>query len=150
MIGIQRFREILVEISSQANAELEDKIDKCVLAVKEDHLQKKITDMPGVVLCANFPDAEMQREHADKYSEDNIILLMLLEKVNAGEQTEEQELQHYAKMQTIIQKIKEIIGQRYFNCDELRTGHKIRTEWEYNVYGGFNGLSIALTLEDYD
>lgn len=150
MINIIRFGEIIAEISAEVNIESEDKIDACVLAVKEEHLQKKIADKKGVLLCANYPDAEMEREHLDKYSEDNMVLLFLIEKVNAGQHTNDEELVHYAKMQRIMQQIKKIIGQRYFNCDEIKTGRKIRTEWEYNIYGGFNGLSLGLTLEDYD
>lgn len=150
MINILEFREIVAGIKAKVNEVCENKIESCILAVKEEHLQKKIADKPGVILCANFPDAEMQREHTDRYSEDNVILLFLLEKRNAGEYTDEEEIIHYNKMQSIMQEIKKHIGESYFECKELTTGPKIRTEWEYNIYGGFNGLSIGFTLADYD
>lgn len=58
MIDIIRFRELMVELQVKVNQKSEDKIDCCFLAVKEEHMVKKLKDKTGVLLCANYPDAE--------------------------------------------------------------------------------------------
>lgn len=35
-----------------------------------------------------------------------------------------------------------------FVCGELSPADGMLTEWEYDVFGGFNGLSIGLKLVD--
>ena len=35
-------------------------------------------------------------------------------------------------------------------CGELRSGDDLLTEWEYDICGGWNGLSIGLDIEDFD
>lgn len=149
MINILRYREILAELRARINKRSEMKIDGVILAVSDKHLTKKLRDQAGFFLCANFPDAE-SKGNADNYNEDNRLLLFLLEKVPAGDETDEAEITHYARMQNVMYILKDEIRDMDFVCGEISGGEDINTEWEYDVFGGFNGLSIGLKLTDYD
>lgn len=149
MINILRYREILAELKNRVNARSEMQIDGVIVAVSDKHLTKKLKDCQGFHLCANFPDAE-SKGHSDNYSEDNRLLLFLLEKVPAGDETPEEEIIHYSRMQAAMQILKDEIRSMDFACGEISGGDEITTEWEYDVFGGYNGLSIGLKLTDYD
>lgn len=149
MINILRYREILAELKARINARTETHIDGVIIAVSDKHLTKKLRDQTGLFLCSNYPDAESKGE-TDNYRENNRLLLFLLEKVAAGDETEEEEMTHYARIQEVMQVLKEEIREMDFVCGEISTGKDISTEWEYDVFGGFNGLSIGLNLTDYD
>ena len=55
-----------------------------------------------------------------------------------------------AKLQEIMQAVKMIILSSKADCNLFQFSGKIRTEWEYNQFGGYNGLSIGLNVGDYD
>lgn len=149
MINILRYREILAELRARINKRSEMQIEGVILAVSDKHLTKKLKDQAGFFLCANFPDAE-SKGNADNYKEDNRLLLFLLEKVPAGDETDEDEITHYARIQDVMCILKDEIRNMKFVCGEISGGEEINTEWEYDVFGGFNGLSIGLKLTDYD
>lgn len=73
-----------------------------------------------------------------------------MEKVPAGDETDEDEITHYARIQDVMCILKDEIRNMEFVCGEISGGEEINTEWEYDVFGGFNGLSIGLKLTDYD
>ena len=77
------------------------------------------------------------------------VIFFICEKIASGSKTDEEELLHYAKLQRIMCVLKEIIRQDEY-CNYLSVGSKMRTEWEYSMFGGFNGLSLGLTIADYD
>lgn len=149
MINILRYREILAELRNRVNVRSEMQIDGVIVAVSDKHLTKKLKDREGFLLCANFPDAE-SKGNSDNYREDNRLLLFLLEKVPAGDETDEEEITHYARMQAVMQVLKSEIRSMDFVCEDISGGVEISTEWEYDVFGGYNGLSIGLKLTDYD
>ena len=37
-----------------------------------------------------------------------------------------------------------------FFCGEVKGAESMTVEWEYDVFGGWNGMSIGLNLVDYD
>lgn len=149
MINIQRYREMVLELKERINAISKTKIEKVVIAVSEKHLVKKLKDNTGLILCANYPDAVSQGD-ADNYKERNGLLLFLLEKVPSGQETDEEELLHYARIQRVMQLLKTKLREMDFFCGEVGEAGNMTTEWEYDVYGGWNGMSIGLKLEDYD
>lgn len=61
---------------------------------------------------------------------------------------DEEELQHYALLQRIMELVKKELQAMDFVCGELSPADGMLTEWEYDVFGGFNGLSIGLKLVD--
>ena len=149
MIDILRYREILAELRERVNARSEMKIEGVVIAVSDKHLVKKLKDKAGLMLCANYPDAE-SKGMADNYQEKNGLLLFLLEKVASGSEDDGDELLHYGKIQQVMQVMKEELRTMNFVCGEISGADDMNTEWEYDVFGGFNGLSIGLKLADYD
>lgn len=149
MINILRYREILAELKSKINARTDTLIDGVIIAVSDKHLTKKLRDQTGLFLCSNYPDAE-SKGGTDNYQEYNRLLLFLLEKVPAGDETDEEEMKHYARIQAVMQILKEEIREMNFVCGEISGSAETCTEWEYDVFGGFNGLSIGFKLTDYD
>lgn len=149
MINIQRYREMLVELKERVNAESEARIDGVAVAVSEKHLVKKLKDSTGLMLCANYPDAVSQGSR-DNYREQNSLLLFLIEKVPSGQETDEEELLHYARIQQVMQLLKDKFREMDFFCGEVDGAESMTMEWEYDVFGGWNGMSIGLNLADYD
>ena len=132
---------MLVELKERVNKVSRTKIDGTVIAVSEKHLVKKLRDCTGLMLCANYPDAVSQGNE-DNYRERNSLLLFLIEKVPSGQETDEEELLHYARIQQVMQLLKTKLREMDFFCGTV--------EWEYDVFGGWNGMSIGLNLVDYD
>lgn len=128
-------------------------IDTVILSATEAHLVKKISDKLGILLAFKMPDADSYIRTADDYAENNHCLLYLLEKINPSNIDEENETFHYAKIQHIMKLIKEWILEHGLNGSEddgEETLHKtFRTEWEYQVFAGFNGMSIGFDLTDF-
>lgn len=149
MINIQRYREMLVELKERVNKVSRTKIDGTVIAVSEKHLVKKLKDSMGLILCANYPDAVSQGTE-DNYRERNSLLLFLIEKVPSGQETDEEELLHYARIQQVMQLLKTKLREMDFFCGEVDGAESMTVEWEYDVFGGWNGMSIGLNLVDYD
>ena len=149
MINIQRYREMLVELKERVNKVSRTKIDGTVIAVSEKHLVKKLRDCTGLMLCANYPDAVSQGNE-DNYRERNSLLLLLIEKVPSGQETDEEELLHYARIQQVMQLFKTKLREMDFFRGEVEGAESMTVEWEYDVFGGWNGMSIGLNLVDYD
>ncbi len=149
MINIQRYREMLAELKERVNKVSRTKIDGTVIAVSEKHLVKKLKDSMGLILCANYPDAVSQGTE-DNYRERNSLLLFLIEKVPSGQETDEEELLHYARIQQVMQLLKTKLREMDFFCGEVDGAESMTVEWEYDVFGGWNGMSIGLNLVDYD
>lgn len=149
MIDILRYREMLAELKERVNARSKTEIERVVIAVSDRHLTKKLKDKSGLMLCANYPDAEMKGQE-ENYQENNRLFLFLLEKVSSGSETDEDELLHYARIQQVMKLLKEELRQMDFTCGEISGADDISTEWEYDVFGGYNGQSIGLKLTDYD
>ncbi|KAA6313034.1 hypothetical protein EZS27_036133, partial [termite gut metagenome] len=85
---------------------------------------------------------------SDSYTGNDFCLLFLLEKIAAGDLTAEEELNFYADMQKVGEKIQEILLSDNQTCDYGFSAPKqIRFEWEYNIFGGWNGISLGFELE---
>lgn len=139
MIDIIRFRELMVELQVKVNQKSEDKIDSCFLAVKEEHMVKKLKDKTGVLLCANYPDAEGDNKNKDNWQEDNLVILFICEKVASGSQTDEEELLHYARLQRIMCILKDVIRQDEY-CNRLSMPGVLQRYGNYNGMDRYNGI----------
>ena len=149
MINIQRYREMLLELKERINKVSETPIDGVAVAVSEKHLVRKLKDSTGLILCANYPDAVSQGG-ADNYREQNNLVLFLLEKVSSGQETDEEELLHYARIQQVMKLLKKEMRELSFVCGDITGTDGMTTEFEYDVFGGWNGMSVGLKLQDYD
>lgn len=150
MVDIKRFREWLIELKENVNGQAKDvQIEGIALAVREGHIIRKLRDRRGVILCAKYPDATVDGD-ADNFSSDNDIVLFLLEKVPSGSQSDEDELAHYAALQQLMLALRNRLMDSPFVCDdEMQIVSGLTIEWEYDIFGGWNGLSIGFKLQDY-
>lgn len=151
MINIRRYREWLMELKQDVNNACHTaQINSVVLAVREGHMIRKLKDRRGIMLCANYPDAVVHGA-ADAFSTDNQMLLFLLEKVPSGQQSDEDELQHYAALQHLMNALKTELLDGQLMCDDsVRLRSDLTIEWEYDIFGGWNGLSVSFKLEDFE
>ena len=149
MINIQRYREMLVELKERVNKVSRTKIDGTAIAVSEKHLVKKLRYCTGLIRCANSP-AAMSQGNADTYRERNCLLLFLIEKSPSGQETDEEELLHYARIQQVMQRLKTKLREMDFFCGEVEGAESMKVEWENEVFGGEKGIRIGINLGDYD
>lgn len=151
MIDIKRFREWLFELKESVNEQAKDAmIEGIALAVREGHIIRKLRDRRGIILCAKFPDATVKGD-ADNFTNDNDIVLFLLEKVSSGQLNDEDELSHYAALQQLMVSLRDYLMSNPFVCDnEMQVTTDLNIEWEYDIFGGWNGLSIGFKLRDYE
>ena len=160
MIPIKIYNTLLSQIISSVNATIDAQnietpsfvvphISKAIITVNEAHAIKKLKDAAGVVLIARMYDADTKTDGTtDNYAELNHQLLYVVKKTTASEFTDAAELDEYAIYQRIATLIKEYILNRKV-CNSL-LDKPFHTEWEYNVFGGYNGLSISFDLKDFD
>ena len=151
MVDIKRFREWLIELKENVNEQAKDvQIEGIALAVREGHIIRKLRDRRGVILCAKYPDATVKGD-TDNFSSDNDIVLFLLEKVASGQLSDEEEFAHYASLQRIMLDLRNYLMDSPFVCnDEMQVTTDLTIEWEYDIFGGWNGLSIGFKLQDYE
>lgn len=151
MLSILRYREWLLELKERINQEAEGaRIEGTCLAVHEGHLIRKLRDRRGIVLCAKYPDATVSGTQ-DAFSTEGQVLLFLLEKVPGGQHSDEDELLHYAALQQLMVLLREKLLDGNLMCDDsVRLTSGLNIEWEYDIFGGWNGLSISFKLEDFD
>lgn len=154
MIDIKKYAEILQDIRGMVNSEITEdqpRIAQIVVSPKEEHLVKKLKDKEGIILCGSFPTCDTTLENSDHIEANNECLIYLLEKVTAGSKTDAQEMDHYAYLQSLMNGVIHVLIENNYSCEhQVEIPKQIRTEWEYNVYGGFNGLSIGFDLKDND
>jgi len=128
-------------------------INHILLSPTESHIIKKLSDRKGICLAVKMADSDSNIGSVDNYSEQNHQLFFILEKCGPGDFTDQTEREHYAKMQYITRLVKEYLlnhGLNGIDCGGDETLSKpFHTEWEYQIYGGFNGLSISCDIEDF-
>ena len=147
MIDIKRYREWLIELKESINKAAEGaRIESVCLAVHEGHMIKKLRDRRGVQLCAKYPDAKTTGG-IDNHSSDNDILLFLLEKVPSGQHDDEDELTHYARLQGLADALLQQLLEADTLCQDGEPGETFNVEWEYDIFGGWNGLSVSFKLK---
>lgn len=161
MINLVRFQEFIAEMKAVVNTRLVEelpglkkKIDHVHISPTESHLIKKIANKSGVILAVKLAEADSEIESIDSYSEMNHELWFVLEKVDPGIMTDAKELTHYAELQQIMRVVKEYVMEQgltgnVFGGDET-LAKPFHTEWEYQAFGGFNGLSTSFDLQDFE
>lgn len=160
MINIIRFKEFLAELKAEVNsaliandADFAGQIGDVILSPTESHLIKKIKDKSGIVLAVKMADSDTEIDSVDNFSEHDHELLFILEKIDPASQSDDVEAETYAKLQTIMAEVKANIMDKGLNgtiCgDEEKLSKPFKTEWEYQVFGGFNGLSVSFDLQNF-
>lgn len=152
MIPINDYRQFVSELvnSAKTKAEIDDDIT-IRLAVTETQLVNLLKDKVGIVVAGNIPGAEISK--SNWFQSGGECLLMVLEKMPEDYQGTESEFESYSKLQQLMIEIVRLLtnydGFDNF-CDkgEVDYSRPLVVEWEYNTYGGFNGLSVTFKLKD--
>lgn len=150
MIGINNYRQFVAELVVAAARNCETDTPKIRLAVTEEQLVNFLKDLPGIVVAGNIPGTDIINN--GYYRSEGECLLMVLEKWPADKQGSDWEYQEFGRIQRLTAAIVRLLTGEDFQqfCDqgELDTSRQISIEWEYNAYGGFNGMSITFRLKD--
>lgn len=149
MIGIKTFREYISEMVHYTNQELELKIDHVVLAVNESHMTKKLQAKSGVCLCVSFPDAQATGQQ-DNPSDQQQTFLFICQRISPGQMSEEEEILRYNDLQGIMHSLRDVIREYGSECVDIIPEESYKIEWEYQIFGGMNGLSMGLKFKSYD
>lgn len=122
---------------------LDDRIAHLVMGVKEEHMVKKLSDKAGVSLCVNYPDMSTTGM-GDTASDSQKAFFFLVEKVNPGAESDEAEIVRYGRLQSLMLRLRDMLRERYDSCSPFIFKDNYRIEWEYQIFGGFNGLSMSV------
>ncbi|NLB17559.1 MAG: hypothetical protein GX825_02205, partial [Syntrophomonadaceae bacterium] len=129
-------------------------VKRVIVSPTEKHLVNKLKDKPGVILAFRMPSADTDIVSGDNYGEINKMLFYIIEKVDPGSQSDEQELDHYNQLQLITSAFKLKLLDRLMGNDFCRTDNELakafHTEYEYQEFGGWNGLSVSFDIKDYE
>lgn len=153
MISIDNYRQFIAELVNYAKREAGIEEDTTIrLAVTESQLINMLKDLPGIVVAGNIPGAEISNT-TGWFKSEGECLLMVLEKMPDDRQGMEGEYARYAQLQIlmmeIVRQLTNIDGfDRFCDKGEMDYARPIVVEWEYNSYGGFNGLSCTFRLKD--
>lgn len=152
MIPINDYRQFVSELvnSAKTAAKIDDDI-AIRLAVTETQLVNLVKDKAGIVVAGNIPGAEISK--SGWFQSEGECLIMVLEKMPEDRQGTEAEFESYAKLQQLmIEIVRLLVNYNGFGslCDkgEVDYSRPLVVEWEYNTYGGFNGLSVTFKLKD--
>ena len=152
MILINDYRQFVSELvnSAKTKAEIDDDIT-IRLAVTETQLVNLLKDKAGIVVAGNIPGAEISK--SSWFQSEGECLLMVLEKMPEDYQGTESEFESYSKLQQLMIEIVRLLTNydgfdNFCNKGEVDYSRPLVVEWEYNTYGGFNGLSVTFKLKD--
>lgn len=153
MIPINNYRQFIVELVNYAcqAVGIED-VPSIRLAVTESQLVNLLKDLSGIVVAGNIPGADFTNSGGWFQSEGE-CLLMVLEKMPGDEQGLEREYDRFAHLQRLMVEIVHLLTgfdgfDRFCDKGEVDYSRPLNIEWEYNTYGGFNGLSVTFRLKD--
>lgn len=151
MIPLKDYQQFVAELVAKASELCEVHVDKIRLAVSESQLVTLLKDQPGVVVAGNIPGMELSHPVSFWLSEGE-CLLAVLERMPDDYQGTQRETDEYARLQRLMNQIvRLLIGEDFQEfCDkgEVDFSRPLNVEWEYNQYGGMNGLSVTFRLKD--
>ena len=154
MIPINDYRQFIAELINYAKQQARiDETTTIRLAVTETQLVNLLKDQSGIVIAGNIPGADISKQSF--FQSEGECLLLVLEKMPEDRQGTEWEFTRYEVLQQLMKEIIKILTNyegfdRFCDKGELDYSRPLTVEWEYNTYGGFNGLSITFRLKDRD
>ena len=154
MIPINDYRQFIAELINYAKQQAHiDETTTIRLAVTETQLINLLKDQSGIVIAGNIPGADISKQSF--FQSEGECLLMVLEKMPEDRQGTEWEFTRYDVLQQLMKEIIKLLTNydgfdRFCDKAGLDYSRPLTVEWEYNTYGGFNGLSITFRLKDRD
>lgn len=150
MIALGEYRNYWRSFTSFA------KIDSVCMVISEKHLTKKLPDHNGRVLAVVYPSYDsLSGGDLDNDGKEAICILFYLEKINPGNQGNEQdEIDAYESLQLQLIAVEEKIKDDYRKGFNIFTKvqlieNSIHYDPEYQVFGGYNGWSMSFKLTHY-
>lgn len=148
MIRISDFNDQMSLMTGDIKVDNPD-LSGFVLVANEKHLVKRLGDQSGVWLGVTIPSADPETVNEDNVAESNIVWIFVLEKVDPGSMSPDDELSHYQKIQDAVTSVKnwlrnqKLAGNEFLEFLNLNSIH---TDPEYQ-FGGWNGWSINFNFE---
>ena len=149
MINILQFRELCIELQHKVNAISDSQIDTVVMAVREEHMVKKLQNKLGITLCVSYPDAQSSGTE-DNYTDNQQVFFFVVKRLAPGQLDDETEITTYAELQDIMLNLRDVIRDYYSECMGIIPEESYKIEWEYQIFGGVNGLSMGVTFQNND
>ena len=149
MINILQFRELCIELQRKVNAISDSQIDTIVMAVREEHMVKKLQNKLGITLCVSYPDAQSSGTE-DNYTDNQQAFFFVVKRLAPGQLDDETEITTYAELQDIMLDLRDVIRDYYSECMGIIPEESYKIEWEYQIFGGVNGLSMGVTFQNND
>lgn len=145
--------QFIAELTHVASEKSSVAIDAVRLSVTESQLINILKDLNGTVVCGSIPGSETNFGNGYRATTAE-PLLMVLQKMPRDEQGTSAETERYERLQRFMQAVVDILSDydyafdRFCDRADLDSGRPMVVEWEYNVYGGFNGLSLTFRLRE--
>lgn len=149
MINILQFRELCIELQHKVNAISDSQIDTVIMAVREEHMVKKLQNKFGITLCVSYPDAQSSGTE-DNYTDNQQAFFFVVKRLAPGQLDDETEITTYAELQDIMLNLRDVIRDYYSECMGIIPEESYKIEWEYQIFGGVNGLSMGVTFQNND
>ena len=153
MIPINDYRQFIAELINFARQEAGIAKDATIrLAVTETQLINLLKDLHGIVIAGNIPGADISNG-SGWFQSDGECILYVLEKMPEDYQGTEKEFGRYALLQQLTVEIVKLLTNadgfdRFCDKGQMDYSRPLVVEWEYNTFGGFNGLSVSFRLKD--
>ena len=112
-------------------------------------MTKKLQNKSGVCLCVSYPDAQSVGE-PDNTKDSQQAFIFVCQRVSPGQLNEESELELYSVLQNIMLVFRDFLRGAESDCVDIIPDESYKIEWEYQIFGGLNGLSMGLKFTNYD
>ncbi len=172
MISINDFRAFVAQLRTIATNHLNQagtpvNVAHTVVAIQENHLVNILKDKRGIILAVSAP-AFTIRPTAGYQQSESAFLIFVLFKYQPQLLAKEEEYAQYAEAQRLMSAILQVItGKDSFSADSghaaalqppdldtllcttgVRSSSPITVDWEYNIFGGYSGISARITITD--
>lgn len=150
MIAINNYRQFFAELVAAASDKSGVEVSKTRLAVTETQLINLLKDLTGVVVAGNIPNFDVTYD--SYWLSCGECIIYVLEKMPEDYQGTDREFERFADLQALMSQLLQCVSgetiQQFCDQAELDISQGVRVEWEYNTFGGFNGLSATFHLKD--
>lgn len=151
MIAIQDYMQFISELTAAAARRADVNSYTVRLAITESQLINLLKDQTGIVVCGSIPGARLSDSGNGYWHSRGECLLMVLEKMPKDKQGTTEEAERLARLQRFMANIAHLLAndmETFCDREAVDGSQPMNIEWEYNQYGGFNGLSILFHLAD--
>lgn len=149
MISLEALQTFANQCIASINEGANRMNETALLVPDEKMAVKRLKDRSGIVMMCRFPQTDAKIASYDNFSEENLMLIYIIEAWSDGNYTEQEETARFDYLQALMKEAKTYIMD---NHNQMRTDIEkaFRTEFEYQQFGNWNGVSISFSLKDYE